>query len=192
MFEMNGKLIIISAPSGAGKSTISGFLLCKDLHLEFSISATTRAPRGSEVDGKEYYFIPVDEFKRRISNKEFVEWEEVYKGQYYGTLKNEIERITEKGKNVLFDVDVKGGLNLKKQFSDHALSVFIMPPSVEELERRLMQRGTDDLPKIKMRVNKAIEEMKLASAFDRIVINDDLETAQREVYELVLDFIDKQ
>jgi guanylate kinase len=188
---MKGKVVIISAPSGAGKSSIANFLLVQDLRLEFSISATTRNPRGSEVNGKEYYFISIEEFKRRIWNEEFVEWEEVYEGQFYGTLKSEIERIIDNGKNVLFDVDVKGGLNLKKQFRDQALSVFILPPSVEELEKRLLHRGTDDLSGIKMRVGKAVEEMQMASEFDRIVINDDLEAAESEVYSMVLDFIDR-
>jgi guanylate kinase len=186
---MKGRLIIISAPSGAGKSTIAGFLLGEDLGLEFSISATTRDPRGSEVNGKEYYFMTAEEFKKRVSDSEFAEWEEVYKDQFYGTLRSEIERIRDKGKNVLFDVDVKGGMSLKRLFNGQALSVFIMPPSVEELENRLVHRGTDSPARIKMRVEKAMEEMKLASAFDRVVINDDLENAKREVYNLVLDFI---
>ena len=188
---MKGKLIIMSAPSGAGKTTISNFLIDQDLDLEFSVSATTRNPRGTEINGREYYFLSVEDFRNKINNNEFVEWEEVYKDQFYGTLRSEIERITVKGKNVLFDLDVKGGLNLKKMFGDKALSIFIMPPSIEDLEMRLVRRGTDDQAKIKMRIDKAIEEMKLASYFDNIVINNDLETAESEAYNLVLDFIER-
>jgi guanylate kinase len=186
---MKGKLVIISAPSGAGKTTIANFLLQKDLELEFSVSATTRKPRGSEIDGRDYYFISVEDFKKRIDNNEFVEWEEVYTDQFYGTLKSEIERITGKDKNVLFDVDVSGGINLRKLFPSDAISIFIMPPSLDELEKRLLARATDDRAKIRMRVEKAREELKLASEFDHIVINHDLETAKNEVYNLVMDFI---
>lgn len=189
---MKGKLIVISAPSGAGKSTIANFLLTQDLELEFSVSATTRMPRNNEINGREYYFISIQEFKNKIANKEFAEWEEVYKDQFYGTLKSEIERITGKRKNILFDVDVRGGLNLKRQFNDRALSIFIMAPSIEELENRLIQRGTDDRAKIRMRIEKAKEEMKFASGFDTLVINNDLETAKIEVYNLVLDFINRK
>ncbi len=186
---MQGKLVIISAPSGAGKSTIVKHLLESGLDLEFSVSATTRAPRGEEKNGKEYYFISVDEFRRRVENNEFVEWEEVYKDQLYGTLKSEIDRIWKKGSYVLFDVDVRGGINLKKLFGLRAISIFIMPPSVEELEKRLVKRGTDSQEKIKMRVAKAEHEMNFANEFDNIVINDNLERAENEVYELVAGFI---
>jgi guanylate kinase len=186
---MKGKLVIISAPSGAGKTTIVNHLLTQDLDLEFSISATTRKPRGKETDGNEYYFISVDEFRKRITEQKFVEWQEVYKDQYYGTLKSEMSRIWSKGKNVLFDVDVKGGINLKKIFSEQAVSVFIMPPSIEELERRLQNRGTDDSEKVRMRVEKARDEMKLAGSFDHIVVNDNLQKAQDEVGKIVKGFL---
>jgi len=186
---MKGKIVIISAPSGAGKSTIVKHLLEKGLNLEFSISATTRTPRGKEKDGKEYYFLSVEEFRKRIRRGEFIEWEEVYKNQLYGTLKSEIDRIWSNGNNVLFDVDVKGGINLKSIFGHKAISIFIMPPSVKELEKRLVQRGTDDPVKIRMRVEKAAEEMKLADQFDSIAINDNLGKTQNEVYNLVKGFI---
>ena len=188
---MKGKLIIISAPSGAGKSTIIGCLLGHGINLEFSISATTRQPRGAEQDGKEYYFLTVEEFKSRIKKGDFVEWEEVYKDQFYGTLKSEIERIWSHGNHVLFDVDVKGGINLKNIFKAEVMSIFIMPPSVKELEKRLIARGTDPTSKIKMRVEKAAKEMRLADNFDHIVMNDNLELAENKVYELVKGFIDK-
>ena len=187
---MSGKLIIISAPSGAGKSTIVRYLMEQDLRLEFSVSATTREPRDYEKHGKEYYFIPVNEFRRRINNDDFIEWQEVYKDQYYGTLKEELERISNDGNNVLFDVDVKGGINLKKKFGTKAISIFLMPPSQRELEKRLLPRGPDNPEKIRMRVKKAREEMKLADQFDHIVINDRLELAEKEVYEKVKSFIE--
>jgi len=187
--NMEGKLVIISAPSGAGKTTIVNHLLRKGLGLEFSISATTRGPRGKEKNGKEYYFISITDFKERIRNKEFVEWEEVYKDQFYGTLRSEIDRIWSEKKHVLFDVDVKGGINLKSIFGHQAISVFIMPPSVNELKKRLLGRATDDRSKIKIRLAKAIEEMKFADQFDHIVINENLANAQREVYEMVKSFL---
>jgi len=186
---MNGKLVIITAPSGAGKTTIVNHLLKKGLSLEFSISATTRNPRGNEKNGKEYYFISIEDFRKRIGNNEFAEWQEVYKDQFYGTLRSEIERIWADKKHVLFDVDVKGGINLKNIFSDKAISIFIMPPSVEELEKRLISRATDDRSKIKIRVEKAIEEIKLAGHFDYIIINDNLQQAQNEAYEMVRSFL---
>jgi guanylate kinase len=189
---MNGKLVIISAPSGAGKTTIVNHLLKKGLGLEFSVSATTREPRGKEKNGKEYYFISVGDFKERIQNNEFTEWQEVYNNQFYGTLKSEIERIWSDKKHVLFDVDVKGGINLKNIFGNKAISIFIMPPSINELEKRLLRRAIDDKSKIKIRVEKAKEEMKLADKFDHIVINDKLERAQKEVYELVRSFLNKE
>ncbi len=190
--KMKGKLVIISAPSGAGKSTIVNHLLGKDLNLEFSISATTRNPRGKEKDGKEYYFMSVKEFRNRVRRGKFIEWEEVYKNQLYGTLKSEIARIWANGNHVLFDVDVKGGVNLKNIFGHKAISIFVMPPSLNELEKRLVKRGTDDPAKIRMRVEKAEEEIKLADQFDSIVINDNLGKAKNEVYKLVNSFICKQ
>jgi len=189
---MKGRLVIISAPSGAGKTTIVRFLLSERLNLEFSVSATTRKIRNNETEGKDYYFLSVQEFRRRIDNGDFAEWEEVYKDHYYGTLKAEIERIWNNGNHVLFDVDVKGGISLKNIFGDRAISIFIMPPSVEELEKRLLNRGTDNADKIKMRVMKASEEMKSADRFDYIVVNDNLEKAQSEAYNLVTDFIGKE
>jgi len=187
---MKRKLIIISAPSGAGKSTIVKYLLDRGINLDFSISATTRAPRGAEKDGIDYYFLSVDEFRKKIKNGDFVEWEEVYKDQLYGTLKSEIDRIWSHGSHVLFDVDVKGGVNLKNIFKHIAISIFIMPPSINELEKRLIARGTDADLKIKMRVEKAEEELKLADSFDNIVANNNLEEAENEVYRLVTGFID--
>jgi guanylate kinase len=189
---MEGKLVIISAPSGAGKTTMVNHLLRKGLNLEFSVSATTRSPRGKEKNGKEYYFIPAEDFREKIRTNEFAEWQEVYNDQYYGTLKSEIERIWTDKKNVIFDVDVKGGINLKNIFGNKAISIFIMPPSVKELEKRLLSRATDDSLKIKVRVEKAIEEIKLADNFDHIVINDNLERAQNEVYEMVKSFLTRE
>jgi guanylate kinase len=186
---MEGKLVIISAPSGAGKTTIVNHLLRKGLDLEFSISATTRAPRGKEKDGKDYYFITEEDFRERIARDEFTEWQEVYKDQFYGTLKSEIERIWSDKKHVVFDVDVKGGINLKNIFGNKAISIFIMPPSLKEIEKRLLGRATESLSKIKVRVEKAKEEMKLANNFDHIVINDILERTQNEVYETVKSFL---
>ncbi len=184
-----GKVIIFSAPSGSGKSTIVNYLLSLNLGLEFSISATSRAPRGAEKDGVEYYFLSTEEFERRIAADEFVEHEEVYKGCYYGTLRSEVERIWGKGHTIVFDVDVKGGLNLKKIFGSQALTVFIQPPSIEELRRRLVGRGTDSLEKIEQRIAKAGEELTYASQFDTIVVNDDLATAQAEAEQKVRAFI---
>lgn len=184
-----GKVIIFSAPSGSGKSTIVNYLLSLNFGLEFSISATSRAPRGSEKDGVEYYFLSTEEFERRIAADEFVEHEEVYKGCYYGTLRSEVERIWGKGHTIVFDVDVKGGLNLKKIFGSQALTVFIQPPSIEELRRRLVGRGTDSPEKIEQRIAKAGEELTYAPQFDTVVVNDDLSTAQAEAEKKVRAFI---
>ena len=185
----NGKIIIFSAPSGAGKSTLIGHLLERFPQLEFSISATSRAPRGSEVNGKEYYFLSNEEFKNKVAAGEFVEWEEVYAGTCYGTLRSELERIWNKGHVIVFDVDVKGGVNLKKIFGDDALSIFIMPPSVEELRRRLEKRGTDAPETIAKRVAKAEEEITYAPLFDKIVVNDSLETAIADAIRMTESFI---
>ncbi len=185
----NGKIIIFSAPSGSGKSTLIGHLLKRFPQLEFSISATSRAPRGSEVNGKEYYFLSNEEFKNKVAAGEFVEWEEVYAGTCYGTLRSELKRIWDKGHVIVFDVDVKGGVNLKKIFGDDALSIFIMPPSVEELRRRLEKRGTDTPETIAKRVAKAEEEITYAPLFDKIVINDSLETAIADAIRITESFI---
>lgn len=187
---MKGKLVIISAPSGAGKTTIVNHLLEQGLDLEFSVSATTRPPRGNEKNGREYWFISDEEFRERVKKNEFAEWEEVYKGYCYGTLKSEIERIRSAGKNVIFDVDVRGGINLKNQYGTEAVSVFIMPPSVSELEKRLLGRATDDREWIRTRLEKAREEMKLADMFDNIVINDNLASAKMEVCRIARSFLD--
>lgn len=184
-----GKIIIFSAPSGSGKSTIVNHLLSLNLGLEFSISATSRAPRGQERDGVEYYFLSSEEFERRIAAGDFVESEEVYKGCYYGTLRSEVERIWAKGNVIVFDVDVKGGLNLKRIFGGDALTVFIQPPSVEELRRRLIGRGTDSLEKIEQRLAKAKEELAYADKFDTVIVNDDLQTAFAQAENVVRSFI---
>lgn len=185
------KVLIISAPSGAGKSTLVSHLLKSGFPLLFSVSATSRKPRGNEVDGREYYFITAGEFRRRIKRDEFIEWQEVYKDHYYGTLRREIERIRDAGKIPLFDVDVQGGINLKKIFGDDAMSVFIMPPSVEELRKRLVSRGTDTPEQIDMRVEKAASEILLAEHFDTVVINDNLEKACIEIVNIVREFMDR-
>lgn len=177
---MQRKVIIFSAPSGSGKSTVVNHLLAKCPILELSISATSRPPRGSEKDGVEYYFLTNEEFERRIANDEFVEYEQVYVGRYYGTLKSELERIWSKGHIIAFDVDVKGGVNLKKIFGDDALSVFIQAPSVEVLRDRLIKRGTDTPEAIEERVAKAAEEMKYAPKFDYVLVNDKLDVCLKE------------
>lgn len=185
------KVLIISAPSGAGKSTLVSHLLVSGFPLRFSVSATSRKPRGNETDGREYYFITAAEFRRRIKRGDFIEWQEVYKDHYYGTLRKEIERIRDAGRIPLFDVDVQGGINLKKIFGDDALSVFIMPPSVEELRKRLIRRGTDTPEQIAMRVEKAASEILLAEYFDTVVINDNLEKACIEIVNIVREFMDR-
>ena len=184
-----GKLIIFSAPSGSGKSTIINYLLTQHLNLAFSISATSRAPRGSERDGVEYYFLTPDEFRRRIAAGDFLEYEEVYADKFYGTLKSEVERLTTAGKNVLFDVDVVGGLNIKRFYGERALSVFIQPPSLAELRRRLEHRATDTPEVIESRLAKAEYELSFAPKFDRIVVNDDLDRACQEVLSVVRNFL---
>ncbi|MBI9066071.1 MAG: guanylate kinase [Salinivirgaceae bacterium] len=186
---MEGKLIIFSAPSGSGKTTIVRHLLDTGFNLEFSISACNRAPRGQEVHGKDYYFLTTEDFQQKIKNNEFVEWEEVYEGRFYGTLKSEVERIWKKGNHVLFDVDVVGGVNLKKQFADKALAVFVMPPSIDILEQRLNGRATDSKEEIAKRVAKAEEEIAYARHFDHTLLNDNLEAAKNEAEELLTAFL---
>ena len=187
---MYGKLIIFSAPSGAGKTTIVRHLLEKDLNLEFSISATSRGMRHTETNGKDYYFLTPEEFKNKIDNNEFLEWEEVYHGTFYGTLKSEVERIRNKGKNVIFDVDVVGGCNIKKYYGDEALAVFVQPPSIEELRNRLISRSTDSLEVIEKRVAKAEYELTFASQFDQIIVNEDLLKAFEEAEKSIRKFIE--
>ena len=187
--QKKGKLIIFSAPSGAGKTTIVRHLLEKDLNLEFSISATSRLARHNETHGKDYYFLTDADFKLKVGNDEFLEWEQVYKGISYGTLKSEVERIRNLGKNVIFDVDVVGGLNIKKHFGDQSLAVFVQPPSVEELRRRLTTRSTETEEKIAIRVAKAEHEMTFAHQFDVIIVNDNLEEALVEAEKIVREFL---
>jgi guanylate kinase len=183
------KLLIFSAPSGAGKTTIVHHLLTKFPQLEFSISATTREARGEEQDGKDYYFISKEEFLHRIAKKQFVEFEEVYSGTFYGTLRQEIERIWQKGKVVIFDIDVEGGLHLKRKYDGQALAIFVQPPSLEVLKQRLTGRGTDSAEKLKERFEKAEKELNYAPKFDVILKNYDLDTACAEAEQLVGDFL---
>lgn len=187
-----GKLLIFSAPSGAGKSTIVQHLLGKGFDLEFSISATSRAPRGNEVNGKEYYFLSPLEFRQRIANNEFIEYEEVYRDCFYGTLKSEVDRISRLDKDIVFDVDVVGGVNIKAMYGPRALSIFIQSPSVEELEKRLRGRGTDALETIAQRLAKAKHELTYASKFDVVLVNDDLETCKKEAERVVGQFLNQQ
>jgi guanylate kinase len=186
---MQGKLLIFSAPSGSGKTTIVKHLLEVCNNLEFSISACSRAMRPGEVHGKDYYFLSADEFRQRIASNQFVEWEEVYPGSYYGTLKSELERIWAKGNHVLFDVDVKGGVNLKRIFGNQALSVFVQPPSIAELEKRLVARCTETPETLAKRIGKAEEEMAYAPQFDTIIVNDNLEQAFAEAINTVKAFL---
>lgn len=186
---MSNKVIIFSAPSGSGKSTIVSHILKLHPEMEFSVSATSRAPRGKERNGIEYHFFTADEFRKMIAEDKFVEYEEVYAGSFYGTLKSEVQRIWDKGHVIIFDVDVKGGVNLKKYFGDKALSVFIQAPSVEELRKRLIARGTDSTEAIAKRVAKASEEMTYADKFDYILVNDDLQKAYAEAEKVVDDFL---
>lgn len=186
---MSGKLIIFSAPSGAGKSTLVNHILKCDFNLSFSISATSRAPRGSEKHGNEYYFLSAEEFRDKIVRGEFLEYEEVYDGCFYGTLKSEVERILSEGRNVIFDVDVVGGLNIKAMYGDRALALFVAPPSIEELRNRLTVRATDSPEKIEQRISKAEFEMSFAPKFDLVIINDDLEKAKVEAEAKVRSFL---
>ena len=189
--ELQGKCIIFSAPSGAGKTTIVHHLLTKNLNLEFSVSACSRPRRGIEVDGVDYYFLSVEEFKNKISNEEFLEWEEVYKDNFYGTLRSEINRIWGMGKHVIFDVDVVGGLNLKHIFGDQALAIFVKAPSLKHLEDRLKLRETETPESIERRMGKAVIEMEYAKDFDYVLLNENLETAFAEAEKVVSAFIHK-
>jgi guanylate kinase len=187
-----GKLIVFSAPSGSGKTTIVRHLLgIEELNLEFSISAATRAPRGEEISGKDYYFMSIEDFKKHIKAEDFVEWEEVYRDNFYGTLKTEVERIWALGKNVIFDIDVAGGLRIKSKFPEQTLAVFVKPPSVDELKRRLKERSTESDEKINMRIAKAHVELATAPQFDVIIKNYDLDVAKEEAYNLVKNFVNK-
>lgn len=192
MNEFKGKLIVFSAPSGSGKTTIVRHLLNQEkFQLEFSISATSREARGNEKDSEDYYFISAKEFKNKIKLDEFLEWEEVYIDNFYGTLKTEVERIWAKGKHVIFDIDVAGGLRIKKKFPERTLAVFVKPPDINELIIRLKQRGEESPEKIAMRVAKAPTEMATAPQFDTIILNDDLTTALNDAENLVKDFLNK-
>ncbi len=183
------KLIILSAPSGSGKSTIINALMKKGLNLEFSISACNRAPRLGEVNGKDYYFLSTEEFKNHIDKELFIEWEEVYEDHFYGTLKSELKRIEKNNNHVIFDIDIAGGLNLKRQFKEQALAIFIMPPSVEELERRLTSRASDSPENIQKRVAKAEKEMTFAPQFDKTIVNKDIDKAVEETEAVIRAFL---
>lgn len=188
---MPGKLIIVTAPSGAGKTTIVRHLLATEPNLAFSVSATTRPRRDYEVDGRDYYFIPLEIFHQKVAENAFVEWEEVYPGKCYGTLKSEVERMWADGKDIIFDVDVKGALNLKQQYPDRTLSVFIRPPSVEALAERLLKRGTETPETLNTRLERVRYELTFADRFDAVVVNDVLETALEEASRLVHNFLAK-
>lgn len=184
-----GKLIIVSAPSGAGKTTLVHHLLREIPELEFSVSCATRKPRENETDGKDYYFISTNAFREKINNGEFAEWEEVYEDNFYGTLKAEIQRILNKGRSVIFDIDVKGGMNLKKIYPEDSLSIFILPPTEEELERRLRNRKTETEDQLRTRIGKAKREMELAHYFDRILVNDSLKESKTSIVRMVNNFL---
>ena len=190
MEGFEGKLFVFSAPSGSGKTTIVRHLLAQEkFNLEFSISATSREPRGEEIDGKDYYFISLTDFKQHIKNEDFLEWEEVYRDNFYGTLKREVARIWAKGKHVIFDIDVAGGLRIKKKFPENTLAVFVKPPSIDELKIRLKKRKTESDEKINMRIAKASIELATAPQFDKIIKNYDLEVALKEAEDLMSDFL---
>ena len=187
-----GKLIIFSAPSGSGKTTIVHWLMTQIPQLAFSVSATSRPMRRGEIDGVDYHFLTVDEFKKKIRENAFVEWEEVYENQFYGTLISEVERLRKEGKHVVFDVDVKGGMNIKRLYGNDSLAIFVQPPSIEELKRRLSLRNTDDEESINKRVKKAGYELQFAKYFDIVIINDNLEKAKQETLEVVKEFIGRE
>jgi len=184
-----GKLLIFSAPSGSGKTTLVKHLMRKVDNLSFSISATSRKIRGGEINGRDYYYLSANEFRKKIANNEFVEWEEVYNDKYYGTLKLEVERIRNQGQHVVFDVDVVGGVNIKRLYGNDALAIFVMPPSIEVLKQRLLGRGTDTDDDIKTRIDKAEYELTFSNKFDNVIINDSLEKAQMETVDLVQRFV---
>lgn len=186
-----GKLLIVAAPSGTGKSTIVNFLMEQGFNMHFSISLTTRAPRGKEQNGVEYFFTTIEKFRQHIEQNDFIEYEEVYKGCFYGTLKSQVEKQVADGENVIFDVDVNGGINIKKHFGNRALSIFIMPPSIDALRNRLINRGTDTPQVIEQRLNRAEYEISQAKKFDKIIVNDNLETAETEALQVVKEFLSK-
>ena len=189
---MSGKAIIFSAPSGAGKTTLVKYILAKNPNISFSISACSRPKRENERKGEDYHFLSESDFKSKIKNNEFIEWEEVYKGNYYGTLKSEIDRIWSEGKHVIFDVDVIGGLNLKKYFMENALAIFVKPPSIKTLGKRLNERGTETIESMAKRIEKAVSEMGYADQFDIIIVNDNLDVAKEEAEKIVGDFLNSQ
>ncbi|MGN0186398.1 MAG: guanylate kinase [Paludibacteraceae bacterium] len=192
MANKQGKIIIVCAPSGSGKSTLEQYLMAQsDQKIEFSVSATSRPPRGSERNGVEYFFLSPDEFHQKIAENAFVEYEEVYENCFYGTLKSEVDNKLSKGANLLFDVDVKGGLNIKRMYGDRALALFVQPPSTDELRRRLVGRATDSPEMIEKRLTKATWEMQFAPQFDAVIVNDDLATAQTEILNIVTNFLNK-
>ena len=185
-----GKILIFSAPSGTGKSTIIQFLMKKNLNLQFSISATSRPPRGKETNGIEYFFLTPEDFQQRIRNNEFIEYEEVYPNRFYGTLKSQVEEQL-KNHNIVFDIDVKGACNIKRLYKEQALSIFIMPPSIEDLRTRLINRGTETMENIETRLKRAEEELSYARLFDKTIVNDNLEVAEEETYTLVKNFLER-
>ena len=189
---MTGKVIIITAPSGAGKTSITRYLLNKHPQLTFSVSAATRQARRDETNGVDYYFITLDEFQEKIKNNEFIEWEMVYEGKYYGTLRSELERIWSEGKTPILDIDVKGAIHVQQQFPQTSLSIFVLPPSLEELKKRLKMRGTESLESIAVRLNKATYELSFSHSFNKVIINDKLEEACAETEAAIRDFIDLQ
>lgn len=188
---MQGKLIIFSAPSGSGKTTIVRHLLGRYPQLAFSISATSREPRQNEKEGVDYYFLPVEDFRKRIEEGEFLEWEEVYAGQYYGTLRSEVERLQKAGRHVVFDIDVVGGFRLKQEFGSEALAIFVQPPSLEIMEKRLRERGTDSEEQLQKRLGKAREELSYANRFDHVLVNNRLEETLTKAEQLVTVFTDR-
>lgn len=189
---MNGKLVIFSAPSGAGKTTLVHAVMDAGFNLEFSVSACSRGKRANETDGKDYYFIGIEGFRRKIEDGAFLEWEEVYKDHYYGTLKSEVDRILQNGRNVIFDVDVYGGINIKKQYGNRALAIFVMPPDIKTLEERLRKRSTDTDENIRKRLDKARHEIGKSGEFDLVIVNDVLDTAIREAVSAVSEFLNNE